>query len=136
MLLAGCSEDISKITLTPGDDARAACNNAYPAVKGNFVALAACLNSVDDKYEKPGNPDVDLIGKIEQSRTVLARHVDAGDITPEDYKQQLAQVQNQVAEVEKHRRIDRDRGTWGISHGLDPNANQPSVDPVPIITPR
>jgi hypothetical protein len=121
--LAACSVSRQQ----QADEARTACRQDHPAVKGSYVALSECLDKADDLYWPYDDPDRDLVVTFQQARRGLANSVDAGRITPQDYENSLGAIQTQL-----DRAVQQLHADWGISHGLD-ESTKPDADPVPVL---
>jgi hypothetical protein len=97
----------------PGDlrSARLACNTAYPAQIGNYLAHAQCVNQAIENYALPSARYSDLVQLQEQLRAKFSAQIDNGTLTPKAGEQQMAEVDNLVT-VAEH---DRDSGQPGAA---------------------
>jgi hypothetical protein len=83
--------------------ARAACNDAYPAKIGNYLAHANCVNQAVEAYALPGARYPDLVRLQEEVRSRLSARIDDGTISAHDGERQMAQADRAIAEAERER---------------------------------
>ena len=130
-VLAGCSVSRQQ----QADVARSRCQADHPAVKGNYVALARCLDKADDLYWASDNTNADIVASFQQARLGLSKSVDAGLITPTDYDHRLQNIQSELDREMRRRNTEQLHASWGISHGLD-EATKPDANPIPVLPPQ
>jgi hypothetical protein len=90
----------------PRDDlktARQACNTAYPAQIGNYLAHANCVNEAVERYGVKNSRYPDLVRLQEQVRSQLSARIDQHTISARDGEQQMAEADRAITAAQRER---------------------------------
>lgn len=104
-LLSGCVPPYASGPFGGGDlqNARQACNQAYPPRIGNYLPHAHCVNAAIEAYALAVAPHPDLIRLQEEVRTTLSEKVDRRRISVRDGERRMAEADKLVAEAGRER---------------------------------
>jgi len=94
----------------PRDDlkvARQACNTAYPAQIGNYLAHANCVNDAVERYAVKNSRYPDLLRLQEQVRSQLSARIDQHTISARDGEQQMAEADRAITAAQRERDAQR-----------------------------
>ena len=83
--------------------ARQACNKAYPARVGNYVAHADCVNEAVERYAVKNSRHPDLVRLQEQVRSQLSARIDQGTISVRDGEQQMQEADRAITAAQRER---------------------------------
>jgi hypothetical protein len=125
LTLAGCfvSDSRKEEADAKAQAAYARCDELHRAGRYKTYAGAAecAVPTVVAAYEESGYPFTDLIALSIQARRIGARRIDSGDVTEDEYRRDLAELDSRIAAEEARRR--------GImTHGGNPK--MVSLDPL------
>jgi hypothetical protein len=90
----------------PHDDlkaARQACNTAYPAQIGNYLAHANCVNEAVERYGLNNSRYPDLVRLQEQVRSQLSARIDQHTISARDGEQQMTEADRAITAAQRER---------------------------------
>jgi hypothetical protein len=120
--LAGCAVPspfpAPNLGAPPGDLAadRKACNQAYPARLGNYLAHAECVNQAVERDAIPFARHPDIVRLQEQLRVKYSAAIDRGQLSPREGERKMAQADELVNAAIR----DRDTGRREASdHRVD-----------------
>jgi len=90
----------------PRDDlqaARQACNTAYPAQIGNYLAHANCVNEAVERYGVKNSRYPDLVRLQEQVRSQLSARIDQKTISARDGEEQMTEADRAITAAQRER---------------------------------
>jgi hypothetical protein len=93
-------------TVAPRDDlkaARQACNTAYPAQIGNYLAHANCVNEAVEQYGLKNQRYPDLVRLQEQVRSQISARIDQKTISARDGEQRMAEADRAITAAQRER---------------------------------
>jgi hypothetical protein len=83
--------------------ARQACNTAYPAQIGNYLAHADCVNEAIERYAVAASPHPDLVRLQEQVRSQISARIDQKTISAHDGEQQMTEADRAITAAQRER---------------------------------
>lgn len=83
--------------------ARQACNKAYPAQVGNYLAHASCVNEAVERYAVKNSRYPDLLRLQEQVRSQLSARIDQHAISAHDGEQQMTEADRAITAAQQER---------------------------------
>jgi hypothetical protein len=108
--LAGCAttqraEMQNRAALAKAEFAaeKAKCAELWPPSQGNYLPRAKCESIAFDRIGKPLVPNPDLFELAWSYRIALADRVDRGELSPEDGRLRMAQVNAQLSTEARNR---------------------------------
>jgi hypothetical protein len=84
-------------------DARAACNEQYPARVGNYVAHTMCVNAAIERYALPATAYPDLVRIQQQIRVALSAKVDQRQLSPQAGEGRMKEADALISQIERDR---------------------------------
>jgi hypothetical protein len=135
LALSACADTAAQQAQTKAafQAAVAQCRAPYPHQQGNFVARAHCLVDTDAQFY-PNDPLAPVLGPTMLS---LAAKADRGEISPEEYEAQFAQIrfsaQQELARTNAAVASARASAVLGAAAML--NATRPPPAPPPVVFP-
>jgi len=85
------------------ETARRACNKAYPARVGNYVAHADCVNEAVERYAVQHSRHPDLVRLQEQVRSQLSARIDQGSLSVRDGERQMQEADRAITAAQRER---------------------------------
>lgn len=108
MLLSGCAAQQAAEHQKAISDSIAACLSAYPrSTKGLALKRNECLVEAENKLVRPTYPFPDLIDLRQAYQLAYARKVDSSEITPEEVRLRIAELNTKLTSIFEERRNAR-----------------------------
>jgi hypothetical protein len=89
-------------------EARAVCNEQYPASIGNYLAHAMCVNDAVDRFALPTAPHPDLVKLQGQIRAALSGKIDQASLSPQAGERKMKEADALIEQIEHDREAGND----------------------------